>query len=68
MSGMQVEIDQSQEQRGDDRAKYTAGETSEMRDIGAVLSTTLWELLAIGSVGIATYLLVSLIVWITSLL
>ena len=65
---MRVEIDQGQKQQADCRAKHTAEERSETGSVGAFLRTTLWELLAIGLVGIATYLVVSLIVWVISLM
>jgi hypothetical protein len=65
---MRVEIDQGQEQQAHGRAEYATGETPETGSVGAFLKTTLWELLAIGLVGLATYLMVSLIIWITTLL
>lgn len=65
---MRVEIEQGQKQQADGRTKHEAGGTPETMTFGALLSATLWELLAIGLVSIATYLIVSLILWIASIL
>ena len=65
---MRVELNQGRKEQADGRAEYAAGETPETERTGAFLKTTLWELLAIGAVGLATYLMVNLILWLTALM
>ena len=65
---MRVESNQSQKQQTNSLTKHVVGEPSEIGDFGAFLRGTLWELLAIGTVALATYMVVSLIVWLSSLI
>lgn len=65
MPGKQVVIKRDEAQPAVD---HPIGEPVETGSVGAFLKSVLWEMLAIGLVGLTTYLSVSLIIWFTSLL
>ena len=55
-----------EQQVSDGTVGSTAGDTAQKGSFGALLRTILWELLAIGLVALATYSMVSLIIWLIS--
>jgi hypothetical protein len=65
---MRVESNKSQKQQTNTLTKHVVGEPSEIGGFGAFMRATLWELLAIAMVALATYMVVSLIVWLISLI